>query len=326
AAEAHIFQPAPAYRVRRDTNTDTPIPPDEPLGQNPPAGAILDYILPHAVTGRLRLEILDDQGKLVRQYDSGDRPEEEEKKELIPTYWLRPWRALATGAGMHRWIWDLRYPSPLASEHEYPIAAVPHNTPRYPLGPSALPGQYTVRLTSEGRTSTTSLVVKMDPRVNISSEDLKKKFDLETRLAAAVSESSTALIAARSLEKEIEQLPPNSTKPALSDSIKGLRDKISALLERPPEGATASEEPVLTTQSADLLSLYKGVEKSDAAPTLAETEASSRSLSQLQGLLQQWNTLKSKDLVELNRQLESSGLPPVRLNTPENNPDRGDRQ
>ncbi|MBV9622899.1 MAG: glycoside hydrolase, partial [Acidobacteria bacterium] len=151
AAEAHIFQPAPAYRVRRDTNTDTPIPPDEPLGQNPPDGAILDYILPHAVTGRLRLEILDDQGRLVRRYDSGDRPEvspEEQSKELIPTYWLRPWRALATGAGMHRWIWDLRYPSPLASEHEYPIAAVPHNTPRYPLGPSALPGQYTVRLTS----------------------------------------------------------------------------------------------------------------------------------------------------------------------------------
>ena len=39
----HIFKPAPAYRVRRSTYTDTPIPPDEPMAENPPDGAIIGY-------------------------------------------------------------------------------------------------------------------------------------------------------------------------------------------------------------------------------------------------------------------------------------------
>ena len=38
-----LFKPAAAYRVRRDTNTDTPLPPDEPAGENPPDGAVIDY-------------------------------------------------------------------------------------------------------------------------------------------------------------------------------------------------------------------------------------------------------------------------------------------
>ncbi len=38
-----LFTPAPAYRVRRDQNTDTPLPPEEPAGTNPPDGAIIDY-------------------------------------------------------------------------------------------------------------------------------------------------------------------------------------------------------------------------------------------------------------------------------------------
>ena len=40
-----LFKPAPAYRVRRSTYTDTPMPPDEPAGENPPNGAIIDYYL-----------------------------------------------------------------------------------------------------------------------------------------------------------------------------------------------------------------------------------------------------------------------------------------
>ena len=110
---AHLFTPASAYRVRRDTNTDTPLPADEPAGQNPPDGAPIDYLLSQPSSGTVTLEILDLQGKLVRRYSSGDKPEqtpEDIKKQLIPPYWLRPQHILSAGAGMHRWVWDLRYP------------------------------------------------------------------------------------------------------------------------------------------------------------------------------------------------------------------------
>ena len=45
ARGGYFFAPAPAYRVRRSLNTDTPLPPEEPTGENPPDGAILDYAL-----------------------------------------------------------------------------------------------------------------------------------------------------------------------------------------------------------------------------------------------------------------------------------------
>ena len=327
-SEPHVFDPAPAYRVRRDTNTDTPIPPDEPMGQNPPDGAIVDYFLPHAVTGSLTLEIVDDRGGLVRRYASTDKPElspADQAKELIPPYWFRPWRTPATGAGMHRLVWDLRYPPPLASEHEYPIAAVPHDTPRHPLGPYALPGRYIVRLLVEGQTNTTPLIVKMDPRLKVSSDELQKKFDLETRLARAVSDSAAAVIGARSLREQLDKLAPSKSAP--TQEVKRLREKVARLLDRPQNASATGEEPVLAIENTNLLSLYKEVEKSDTAPTVVQNEASSRSISELRRLLEQWNEIKTKDVANLNRQLGSSGLPEIRLSLPENRTDAtGNRQ
>src|SRR5450755_5073238 len=64
---AWLSHPAPAYRVRRSTNSDTPLPPDEPLAENPPDGAVLDYFLPQPQSGSVTLEILDAAGKLVRR-------------------------------------------------------------------------------------------------------------------------------------------------------------------------------------------------------------------------------------------------------------------
>src|SRR5205085_3684978 len=42
ASGASLFAPQLSYRVRWDTYTDTPLPPEEPAGQNPPDGAMID--------------------------------------------------------------------------------------------------------------------------------------------------------------------------------------------------------------------------------------------------------------------------------------------
>src|SRR5262249_55513228 len=74
-ADVHLFRPQTAYRVRGNVNTDTPLPPEEPAGQNPPDGAIVNYYLKADSSGPVTLEILDDKGKLVRRYSSADKPE-----------------------------------------------------------------------------------------------------------------------------------------------------------------------------------------------------------------------------------------------------------
>ena len=88
---AVLFKPAAAYRVMRDTNTDTPIPPDEPAGRNPPAGAVVDYLLGRPAAGAVTIDVLDSGGNLVRRAASTDASpftEEERERELIPAYWI----------------------------------------------------------------------------------------------------------------------------------------------------------------------------------------------------------------------------------------------
>jgi len=311
----HLFEPAAAYRVRRDTNTDTPLPADEPAGKNPPDGAILDYYFEKPASGEVTLEILDSQGTLVRRYSSEDKPEqsrEQLEKQLIPLYWLRNAKTLSTDAGMHRWIWDLRYPPPFSTEHEYPIAAVPHDTPRYPLGPSALPGQYTVRLSANGHSYSTTLTVKMDPRVKTSQAGLQKKFDLEMQLAAAITRSSEALSQARSIHEQLEKL--TVTGP-LQDSVKTLDSKISALLDG-AKNSSASSASALSANNSAVIALYKEVEKADAAPTAAQREAFTKIENELAVGVKRWDELKTADIPALNHQLGGAGLPELRLDLP----------
>ena len=108
---AFLFKPQVAYRLRRDNWPDTPLPPEVPAGTNPPDGAIIDYYLAPDATGPVTLEISTAGGKLVRRYSSDDQPEPLDEKEVdVPTYWIRPPRILPATAGMHRFVWDLRYP------------------------------------------------------------------------------------------------------------------------------------------------------------------------------------------------------------------------
>src|SRR5208337_841376 len=140
-ADAYLFAPQLTYRVRRDNNTDTPLTPEVPAGQNPPDGAMLDYGLKTASSTPVVLEVYDEQGRLVRRFSSTDKPETVDPDELnIPTYWIRPSRVISAEPGMHRFVWDLHYPPPDALEHEYPMSAIYRDTPRYPIGPPVLPG------------------------------------------------------------------------------------------------------------------------------------------------------------------------------------------
>ncbi|AXC10252.1 Glycosyl hydrolase, BNR repeat precursor [Acidisarcina polymorpha] len=88
-SDAYLFKPGNAYRVLRSTYTDTPLPNDEPVGENPLDGAAIDYYLLESTSGPITLEILDTNGKLVRKYASTDPPyasEQQLEKQLIPLY------------------------------------------------------------------------------------------------------------------------------------------------------------------------------------------------------------------------------------------------
>ncbi len=313
---AHLFAPAPAYRVQRDTNTDTPLPPDEPAAANPPDGAIIDYYLPHSTSAPVTLEILDARLQLVRKFSSADKPEATEaelKKQLIPLYWLRPFRSLSAEAGMHRWVWDLHYTAPDSPRHEYPIAAIPADTPRYPLGPTAMPGSYTARLTVDGKTYSAPLQVKMDPRVQTSSTGLERKFQLEMRLASLLTQTSKAVTQAGSIRDPLQKLTQQVTGPT-RDSIQAIQNTLNAVLGAPSGfAAPPANEITLGRVNGQVATLYGQVWQADAEPTVAQSEASVAAERDARDALERWDTFKTSDLPALNRVLHDANLPEVRI-------------
>ncbi len=318
AAEAHLFTPAPAFRIQRDTYTDTPLPPDEPLAANPPDGAVIDYYLPQTASAPVMLEILDARGEIVRKFSSTDTPpvmEEELKKQLIPLHWLRSFRSLPSAAGMHRWVWDLHYPTPEATRHEYPISAIPGDTPRLPLGPTALPGTYTVKLTADGKSYTASFAVKMDPRVKTSAAALEKKFQFETRLASLLSETSQAVLQAGSIREPLQKLSEQSTG-LVRDSVQAFQNKLAAVLGTPAGfAAPPSNEITLSRVNGQIAILYGQVWQVDAEPTTSQSEAAVTIDHDASDVMKRWEALRTTDLSALNRALGGANLPEVKIDS-----------
>jgi photosystem II stability/assembly factor-like uncharacterized protein len=178
----HLFAPREAVRFRRSRWTDTPLPPEEPVGENPPDGATVDYLLGKAAAS-VALEIRDAKGDLVRRISSGDAPEPLVEPLVVTRDWVRPPLRLSKAPGLHRFVWDLREPAPPVASPEYPISAVPHRTPRAPEGPLVPPGTYTVALTADGETRTQPLVVVKDPRIAATARDLEAQRGAARRLA-----------------------------------------------------------------------------------------------------------------------------------------------
>jgi len=273
AGSPYLYRPAPAVRVRWNENTDTPLPPDEPAGKNPPDGAILDYYLPRPAAGPVVLEIRDRSGALMRRLASSDRPEPPDTTINIPLSWIRSTPVLSTDRGMHRFVWDLHAAPPAALQHEYPISAIRGDTPREPRGPWVLPGSYTVRLSVDGVTLTQRLAVRMDPRVRPGPGALEQQFALAERLVRAMDRDAAALERVHALQARLKSVRERAAA-GRAGGLDSLDARAAALASGagrpvPRPGGGERDADNLTRLNADLVAAYSVVEGADAVPTAA---------------------------------------------------------
>jgi photosystem II stability/assembly factor-like uncharacterized protein len=314
AAPVHLFRPQVAYRARWNVNTDTPLPPEEPAGKNPPDGAVINYHLSEAAAGPVTLEILDAKGRLVRRYSSADRPEEVSERELnIPTYWLRPPQTLSAAAGSHRFVWDLHHTPPQAGRRSYPIAAVYRDTASEPKGPWALPGPYMVRLTVDGKSQEQPLQVHMDPRVKTPIEGLVQQFELSMQCATSMTQTHEALGQVRKLRAAIKELQGQSGDKELAEALRRLDRKARELAGGEARRGElplgfGPQEPGLGRLAGELGRLLSVLQGPDAAPTSQAVAACGEKQKELQDLLKRWRDLNAVDVRALNERLRQAGL------------------
>jgi hypothetical protein len=316
-AEAHLFRPQVAYRVRWNLNTDTPLPPEEPAGRNPPDGAIINYVLKATASAPVTLEILDARHKLVRRYSSADKPEPVAEKELdIPTYWIRPTPILPATAGSHRFVWDLHYPPPAGVERSYPISAIYRDTPSEPRGPLVPAGEYTVRLTVDGKSYTQPLAVKMDPRLKTPPEGLAQQFELSMQAYEGMNEAHDMLQHIRSLRTQLKERQAKAGQGPLAEALARLDQEVAALeggggVGRRMRRGGGRAAMSLTRVQGEFGALLDTLQGADATPTAPAVTGVAQVRQALNGLRARWTELQSKDVRALDEQLRQAKLSPL---------------
>ena len=309
SAPAHLYTPAPAVRVRANENKDTPLPPETPLGQNPPAGAIIDYRLGAAAKGPVTLEIRDGNGQLVRRFASDEAAEALPADRYFAKGWLGSPATLSAAAGMHRFVWNLRYPRPHALTYGYSIAATwDSDTPLTPEGPLVLPGTYRVVLTVDGNSYTAPLQVTMDPRERVDPAELAAGLAFSRQLGAALQRTWQAHGEVAAVRRQLAALQPKlaarSADPSLGRAVDELQARTAPLVSGGGEMTLN-----LAAISDGLTALATDVEGADHAPTDGQRQGFAEYQANLAKALAQWQALRQGALPALDARLHAAGLP-----------------
>ncbi len=317
-ADAWLFRPQTAIRMRAESDQGTPVPMDEALAANPPEGAMLDYYLKEKASSPIQLEIFDAEGKLVRRFSSDDVSHKTNPNDVpIQIEWVRDPKPLLAVAGMHRFVWDLRYAPPKGV----------HRSFWGPAGPLAVPGNYTVKLTANGKSSTQPLTIKLDPRVKTLQETLARQFGLASKLAARLGEVSIASQQVGDLRKQIDARKKEAGgNTELLTALQGLVEKIEATVEPDSDAdfglfglaPPGQEHEPIPRVVAALSGLLIIVDSSDLGPTADAASASAAWEEAAQETLARWAAFQKDDLASVNGLLEKAKLKP--LVTPALNP------
>ena len=221
---------------------------------------------------------------------------------------MRSPRPLSAAAGPHRFIWDLHYSPPDVLGHGYPISAIFGDTPRHPLGPAALPGEYTVRLTVDRKSYTQPLTLKMDPRVDITAAGLQQQFDLSMQAADGIHRDYSALTQVRAVRARI-RAQRAAANAALGAGNKGATlgpatealDSLVASIEGGGGGrfgggggGGGAAGGSLTSLNGELEGLLGTFEGADAVPTTQAAAALHDALARLDAILARWSAANGR--------------------------------
>ncbi len=304
----HLFAPATAVRVHANNNKDTPLPPETPVGQNPPQGVALDYWLGPATNGPVRLTIRDSAGTVVRRFDSGEAPAVTPANRYFAQGWLKPAAPLPGTPGMHRFIWDLRETRPKAITYHYSIAAVwGEDTPALPKGPFVLPGRYTVELSAAGHTARASLTIVEDPRVPVTSDQLARLLAFQQAVGTAMARSYAGAGQVQAIAHALESQQRTFTGHA------GLQRAAAGLVKalNPSQGEPLGRR--FARANGELTGLAMDAGAADRPPTAAQEAVLTEAQQAITSAEAAWQALQQGPLAALNAQLQAAGFPPLRV-------------
>jgi photosystem II stability/assembly factor-like uncharacterized protein len=307
AASVHLFRPRDAYRFRGGDGFGGAA---RAVGQNPPNGTVLHYLLAETPDTEVVLEILDDSGKVIRRFSS----EHEERHAPDPYAEFRTEppksRKLTVEPGMNRFVWDHRYP-----DAEILEGAILWGSPR---GPKVVPGTYQARLTVGDRTLNRSFAVLADPRLEVTDDDLRKQFDLSMSLYEMLNETQRVVSGIRDVRGQVdavvERLEGSEPPARLGEAARTLDEKLTEIEQSLDQTRSSGiQDPLNFPPRLDnqILYLYDVVNSADAAPTVGALERYSDVEKELQEVMLRLGLVFENELAAFNRMVFEADAPAV---------------
>lgn len=298
--ELFIYRPEPAYRTVGFSGGRAGV------GQNPPNGAVIHYLLKSKPT-EVKIEILDGAGTLIRAFSSKD--EAERKLGENPD---TPGRVSAE-AGLNRFIWDLRYPE----ASRFPAMILWSGSTQ---GPRVVPGKYQVRISADGSSQTEELEVKSDPRVETSAEDYQKQLALRLKIHAKLTETNDAVTQIRDIRKQIDEVSARlKDMPEGKDAVemaKALKERLTAIEEALYQTKNQSSQDPLNYPirlNDKLAGLADVVDSADAAPTAQSYKVFEDLSSRIDAQLESLREIVSTSIPEFNKIVRELSPPAIKL-------------
>jgi photosystem II stability/assembly factor-like uncharacterized protein len=295
--DIHLYKPATVYRLHSGL---LPTEPATFAGQNPPFGATIYYYLKQAPEHELKIEILDPSGSVIREYSSETTQAQDEPLDPDDK---KPGKEIKPEIGLNRFVWDLRYRG-AATVPGYYLFLYKDGA----RGPLALPGQYQVRLTVDGKAQTAPFDVKLDPRVTTAQKDLEKQFQLLLEIRDEMTLVNNTVNQIQEVHGRLDglkkQLLPPPAENVLAAS-RTLKEKLLAIREDLINIKISANEdtfafpPRLDAKLA-YLALAVGLD-TNSAPTEAEYGEFSKLKKQADALAAQWDELRKTDLASFEK-------------------------
>lgn len=330
-SETRLFRPEDSYRMASGGGFS--LPPNSTIGRNPPNGLVVYYSLKTKPTTEISLEFLDAGGKSVRKFTTrvpapgaGAAGGSQAGATSAPggeeggaSGGAGPAR-LSTEVGLNRFVWDLRYPDAV----RFPGMILWAGETR---GPRAVPGQYQLKLTVDGRTLTENVELKSDPRLSTTAADYAKQLELGLKIRDKLTETHNAILQIRDVRRQVEDLlkrlagQPNVK--AVGDAGSTLNKNLTAIEEALYQTKNqSSQDPLnfpirLNNKLAALAGVVSGAEY---APTDQSYAVYDELVTQIDAELQKLARILKTDLPAFNQLVRDQNIPAVVVRPPEESP------
>jgi photosystem II stability/assembly factor-like uncharacterized protein len=221
-------------------------------GTNPPKGVVVSYYLKQKPDGPVTLAFMDAKGQGIQQFSS------EEGVRLGTRVKIAP--------GTNQFVWDMAYPD--AKElSRGDFSGIEWANARSPM---AVPGTYKVRLSVGGQNYEQSFVIREDPRVDATQQDLQAQFDLMMKIQAEI---NTVTDTVHQIDEAREQVVAVAKQAHGRSDVESAAAKLSTALYGVESDLVRMIDPAHPmfvhpkTVNLRLAELTTVVEGSDAVPT-----------------------------------------------------------